>query len=226
MSTDKKQLAPFIHTEKNAPYIYMTFIASLVPCAFYGVFYYGIRAVVLILFCMLTFVLSDNLCTRITHRRARGDYFDFSSLVEGLLLALMLPPKTTLLTALIAVLFASVITKQMFGGAGSNIINPACAGRLCVELIMPSNMQGFSYGEDNARFLIKSLIFQSEPTVLPEYSQFTISELITGNFPGLIGTSCVICIIAGGIFLTLKGSMRLYSPVSYLVTVLVLYLIV
>ncbi|MBR2993054.1 MAG: RnfABCDGE type electron transport complex subunit D [Clostridiales bacterium] len=223
MSTDNRQLAPFIHTEKNAPYIYMTFLASLVPCFVYGVFYYGLRAIILMLFCMGVFVLSDGFCVRITHRRTRGDYFDFSSLVEGLLLALMLPPDTTLLTALVAVLFASVITKQMFGGAGSNIINPACAGRLFIELVMPSSSMGYSYGEMNSRFTLMSLVFQGEPVAVPDYSQFTISELLTGNYPGLIGTACFICIIAGGVFLTLKGSMRLYSPLSYILTILVLY---
>ena len=82
MSTDNRQLAPFIHTEKNAPYIYMTILASLVPCIVCGIFYYGIRAAVLILFCMAAFVFADNFCIRITHRRTNRDYFDLSSLVE------------------------------------------------------------------------------------------------------------------------------------------------
>lgn len=223
MSTDKRQLAPFIHTEKNAPFIYMTFLASLVPCVVCGVFYYGIRAAVLILFCMASFVLVDNFCVRVTRRRTGGDYFDLSSLVEGLLLSLMLPPDTTLLTALIAVLFASVVTKQIFGGAGCNIINPACAGRLFVEMVTPSAVQGFSYGEENSRIALMSLIFQKDPAQVPGYSQFSFAELITGNYPGMIGTACFICIIVGGIFLTLKGTMRLYSPISYLVTLMTLY---
>ena len=223
MSTDKKQLAPFIHTEKNAPYIYMTILASLVPCIVCGIFYYGIRAAVLILFCMAAFVFTDSFCIRITHRRTNRDYFDLSSLVEGLILALLLPPDTTLITALVAVLFASVITKQMFGGAGCNIINPACAGRLFVELVMPSSLQGFSYGEQNSRLSVMSLIFQNDPVQVPSYSQFSLAELITGNYPGMIGTACFICIVVGGVFLTLKGTMRLYSPLSYLISLMALY---
>ncbi len=223
MSVDKRQLAPFIHTEKSAPYIYMTFLAALVPCVVYGMFYYGLRAVILILFSMTAFVFSDNLCMRVTHRRSGGDYFDLSSLVEGLLIALMLPPDTTLLTALTAVLFASVITKQVFGGAGSNIINPACAGRLFIELVWPTGTQGFSYGETNSKLALMSLVVQKQPEPMPSYSQFSIVELLSGNYPGLIGTACFICILTGGLFLTLKGTMRLYSPVSYILTIMVLY---
>lgn len=223
MSTDSRQLAPFIHTEKSAPYIYMTFLIALVPCSVCGIFYYGLRAAVLMLFCMLAFVLADKFCGRLSGRRTDNDYFDLSSLVSGLLIALLLPPDTTLLTALAAVLFASVITKQIFGGAGSNILNSACAGRLFVELVWPSWLQGFAYGEDNSRLALLSLIFQKEPSQYPDFSGYSIVELINGNYPGMIGTACFVCIIAGGAFLTLKGSMRLYSPVSYLLTLMVFY---
>ena len=222
MSTESRQLAPFIHTEKNAPYIYITILVSLLPCVICGVFYYGLRAAILILFCMATFVLADTVCTRVTKRRT-GDYFDLSSLVEGLLIALLLPPDTTLLIALSAVLFASVVTKQVFGGAGSNIINPACAGRLFAELVWPNGIQGLSYGEYNSRFTLITLIVQNEEKVHPDFSRISFIELLSGNFPGMIGTSCFVCILIGGIFLTLKGTMRLYSPVSYIFTLLAFY---
>ena len=222
MSTESRQLAPFIHTEKNAPYIYITILVSLLPCVICGVFYYGLRAAILILFCMATFVLADTVCTRVTKRRT-GDYFDLSSLVEGLLIALLLPPDTTLLIALSAVLFASVVTKQVFGGAGSNIINPACAGRLFAELVWHNGIQGLSYGEYNSRFTLITLIVQNEEKVHPDFSRISFIELLSGNFPGMIGTSCFVCILIGGIFLTLKGTMRLYSPVSYIFTLLALY---
>ena len=222
MSTDSKQLAPFIHTEKSAPYIYLTFLAALVPCVVYAIFYYGLRAAILILFCMISFVFSDILCIRVTRRRS-GDYFDLSSLVEGLLIALMLPPDTTLLTALTAVLFASVVTKQVFGGAGSNIVNPACAGRLFIELVWPTGVQGYAYGESNSKMALLSLVVQKQPDTLPSYEHLSLLELLSGNYPSMIGTACIICLMIGGVFLTLKGTIRLYTPVSYLVTIMSLY---
>ena len=218
MSKEMKQLAPFIHTEKSAPYIYLTFLAALVPCVVYAIFYYGLRAAILILFCMISFVFSDTFCMRLTRRRT-GDYFDLSSLVEGLLIALMLPPDTTLLTALTAVLFASVVTKQVFGGAGSNIVNPACAGRLFIELVWPTGVQGFSYGESNSKMELLSLIVQKQPDTLPSYEHLSLLELLSGNYPSMIGTACIICLVIGGVFPSLKGTIRLYSPVSYLITI-------
>ena len=222
MSKEMKQLAPFIHTEKSAPYIYLTFLAALVPCVVYAIFYYGLRAAILILFCMISFVFSDTFCMRLTRRRT-GDYFDLSSLVEGLLIALMLPPDTTLLTALTAVLFASVVTKQVFGGAGSNIVNPACAGRLFIELVWPTGVQGFSYGESNSKMELLSLIVQKQPDTLPSYEHLSLLELLSGNYPSMIGTACIICLVIGGVFPSLKGTIRLYSPVSYLITITAFY---
>ena len=39
----------------------------------------------------------------------------------------------------------------------------------------------------------------------------------------MIGTACIICLVIGGVFLTLKGTIRLYSPISYLITIMALY---
>ena len=81
----------------------------------------------------------------------------------------------------------------------------------------------FSYGETNSKLALMSLVVQKQPEAMPSYSQFSIIELLSGNYPGLIGTACFICILTGGLFLTLKGTMRLYSPVSYILTIMVLY---
>ena len=122
---DEIRLAPFIHTEKNAPYIYLTLIAAMVPCAIYGAFYYGLRAIILIIFCMVTFTLSDLLFTRIAGRGGKGEYFDLSSASSGLMLALILPPDTSLVTALAAVLFGSRDLRSDFSEIPRNIRHPS-----------------------------------------------------------------------------------------------------
>ena len=139
-----KTLAPFIHTEKNAPYIYLTIIAALVPACCYSIFYYGIRAMVMILICTLSFMTCDVLRSKVSRRDGNGEYFDISSVVSGLVFAMLLPPDTPVYMALAGVLCGSVVTKQIFGGAGSNIINPAAGARLFVEMVFPSGMCGYA----------------------------------------------------------------------------------
>ncbi len=220
---DKISLAPFIHTEKNAPYIYLTLIAAMVPCAIYGAFYYGLRAIILILFCMLSFTLSDLLFTRIAGRGVKGEYFDLSSAASGIMLALLLPPDTSLVTALTGVLFGSIVTKQIFGGPGSNLVNPAAAGRLFVSLVMPSAATGYAEGGGEGWFILRTLIFGAKGGEFHDYTNCSLPELLTGNFPGTIGGACATCILLGGFFLVMRGSIRMYAPIAYLVTLTVFY---
>ncbi|MBQ4191034.1 MAG: RnfABCDGE type electron transport complex subunit D [Clostridiales bacterium] len=218
-----KTLAPFIHTEKNAPYIYLTIIAALVPACCYSIFYYGIRAMVMILICTLSFMTCDVLCSKVSRRDGNGEYFDISSVVSGLVFAMLLPPDTPVYMALAGVLFGSVVTKQVFGGAGSNIINPAAGARLFVEMVFPSGMCGYAEPREDW-FGISSLISASEP-VTPDYSDLSLIELVSGNFPGMLGASCAALAVLGAVFLLMRGNLRLYAPLSYIASLAVLYYI-
>jgi electron transport complex protein RnfD len=172
---------------------------------------------------MLTFTLSDMLFTRLAGRGGKGDYFDLSSASSGLMLALILPPDTSLVTALAAVLFGSIVTKQIFGGPGSNLVNPAAAGRLFVSLVMPSSVKGYAEGGTEGWFILRTLIFGSKSGEFHDYTNCTFPELITGNFPGSIGAACATCILLGGFFLVMRGSIRMYAPIAYLVTLTVFF---
>ena len=202
------RLAPFIHTEKNAPYIYLTLIAAMVPCAIYGAFYYGLRAIILILFCMISFTLSDLLCTRLAGRVVKREYFDLSSAASGLMLALTLPPDTSLITALTAVLFGSIVTKQIFGGPGSNLVNPAAAGRLFISLVMPSSVLGYAEGGSQGWFILRTLFFGAKGGEFHDYTNCSFPELITGNFPGSIGAACATCVLLGAHYWQFPGQHR------------------
>ena len=139
------------------------------------------------------------------------------------MLALILPPDTSLVTALAAVLFGSIVTKQIFGGPGSNLVNPAAAGRLFVSLVMPSSVKGYAEGGTEGWFILRTLIFGSKSGEFHDYTNCTFPELITGNFPGSIGAACATCILLGGFFLVMRGSVRMYAPIAYLVTLTVFF---
>ena len=120
-------------------------------------------------------------------------------------------------------LFGSVVTKQVFGGAGSNIINPAAGARLFVEMVFPSGMCGYAEPREDW-FGISSLISASEP-VTPDYSDLSLIELVSGNFPGMLGASCAALAVLGAVFLLMRGNLRLYAPLSYIASLAVLYYI-
>lgn len=119
----KNNYAPFIHTEKTAPYIYLNVLVALAPCACFAVAHYGIRAIFLIGISMILFYTFDFVFARTLNATNRSkDYLDLSSLISGGIFALMLPPDTSILVVILGVLFGSLVVKQFFGGVGSNIV--------------------------------------------------------------------------------------------------------
>lgn len=203
--------APYINTDKNVLYISSAHLVSLVPVMAAAVVYYGIRAAVLISFCALVFALSDELCSKISGKvYAR----DLSSLFYGAAYALLLPPDTPLYIALTGVLFGSIAVRQLSGGRGSALFNPAAAGRFFIRLVFPGNETAFAApGAD--RLAVRSLLYGPEGTVSFDLSDYSTSEILAGRFPSFIGTACVFMILAGMIYLIIKGVLKAYIPVSY-----------
>jgi len=219
-----RNLAPFIHTEMTAPYIFLTHIAALLPCIIAGVIFYGISALTLIVGSAVAFMLFDNAFGRMVRRDGIDrNYTDFSSIEAGVIYALMLPPGTSLPIALTGVLFGSFVVKQFFGGSGNNILNPACTARLFVEMVFYTRMYYFKT-PISSWFDVSTLIGRTE-NVIPadDISKLYIMELLTGNYAGYIGLTCSLLILLAGIYQAFKGTVRIYAPVSYLVTLIVLY---
>ncbi len=212
--------APFIHTEKNAPYIYLTHIAALMPCVVFAVFAYGIRAIILLSISVAGFMLTDIVAAKVIRRHIKGEYFDVSSILSGLTFGLLLSPQTPLAAVIAGILFGSVIVKQLFGGAGSNILLPATAAILFVQTIFPLSFAEFAKPLDNW-FAIVNLV--SGKAMVQDYSELSYPEIISGFAGSLLGVSCSLMIILGLIFLLIKGTIRIYAPLGYLVTLLAGY---
>jgi len=219
-----RYLAPFIHTEKTAPYIYLTHIAALMPCVAAGFVFYGISAITLIVGCAVAFMLLDNAFGRMVRRDGISrNYTDFSSIEAGVIYALLLPPGTSLIVALTGVLFGSFVVKQFFGGAGNNILNPACVARLCVEMLFPSQMSSFKEPL-SSWFDVMTLIGRTDGVIKSDDPQsLHIIEILTGNYAGYIGTGCAVLILAAWIYMLVKGTVRVYAPASYIVMLALLY---
>ena len=123
---------PHVRSEVSTQGIMFDVLIALVPAAFFGVFNFGLRALLLIATCMITCILSEFVFERLTKRK--NTIFDLSAAVTGLLLALNLPAEFPVWMAVIGSVFAIIVVKQLFGGIGQNFMNPALAAR-CFLLI-------------------------------------------------------------------------------------------
>lgn len=213
----RKYPAPHIRKEMNISLIYPHVLIALLPCAAAAVYYYGIRALLLLLTGMTAYMLSDYLFSQFVRREKY--IWDASGLVSGAILALILPPAVPLLYLIIGVFFASVVIKQCFGGLGSNLFNPAIAARAFLSIAFPSI--DAAYAEPLiSRWSTASLIYGPIDTVssaTPWISQKEhVFELLSGRYPGAIGTTCAVAILVGGIYLVKQGILKVEAPLTYL----------
>jgi len=213
----KKYHAQHIHKEMNIALIYPHVLIALLPCAAAAVYYYGILAIMFLFVGMTAYSLFDYLFSQYVRREKY--VWDASGLVSGAIFALILPPTVPLLYLIIGVFFASVVVKQCFGGLGSNLFNPAIAARAFLSIAFPSIDEAYTE-PIVSRWSVTSLLYGPVDTVssaTPWISQKEhVFELLSGRYPGAIGTTCAIAIIICGVYLVRYGILRVEAPLSYL----------
>lgn len=146
----------------------------------------------------------------IRHEEVNEGYF-----VTGFLLPLIMPVDIPLWMLAIAVAFAVIIGKEVFGGSGMNVVNPALLARAFLFFSYPAKMTG-----DNVWIAEKAdaysgatplgmIINGSNVNELPG-----LSEMFVGIIPGSIGETSKIAILIGGIFLIINGIASLRIIIS------------
>jgi len=130
--------------------------------------------------------------------------------------------------------FAIVIVKQLFGGLGTNFLNPALAGRAFLMLSYPVPMTTWalpgkenwvsmgSVGADVATGATPLSVDFMKSSIAPEAS---LADMFIGNIGGCVGEVSAIALLIGGVYLIAKGVIRIRIPAAYILTVAVLTLV-
>ena len=132
--------APHAIANNGVSRIMLTVAATLVPATLYGFWLYGWPAIDLWLVTVLAALLGESLCLRLMGRKALPELLDGSALLTGWLLALSLPPWAPWWIGVMGGLFATVLAKQVFGGLGQNLFNPAMVARVFLLISFPVQM--------------------------------------------------------------------------------------
>ena len=137
--SDKKIIlssSPHTFSPVDTPRIMLSVVIALVPAAAYGIYLYGLPALGVIVTSIASAVLSEFLFRKLI--KASTTVGDFSAVVSGLMLALVLPPATPLWMVALGAVFAIVVAKEFFGGLGANPFNPALIGRAFLLMSFPA----------------------------------------------------------------------------------------
>ena len=152
----------------------------------------------------------------------RGHQVNEGYLVTGLLIPLTMPIDVPLWMLAISVAFAVVIGKEVFGGTGMNILNPALTARAFLFFAYPSWMSGDKVWVHGA-----GVDGYSGATILGDLASSTTHtglswspiEMIIGTIPGSVGETSLIAILIGAAFLMITVSEALVLSFPHLLAV-------
>ena len=130
---------PHAHGGDSIRLVMLTVILALLPATMVSVYLFGWLAVLLIVTCMVTALLTEAVCLK-WMKRPLSALLDNSAALTGLFLALTLPAAVPWWMAVLASVFAIVLGKQIYGGLGYNIFNPALSARIILLISFPLHM--------------------------------------------------------------------------------------
>lgn len=181
-------------------------VIAVLPCLIASFYFFGLR-----LLAMIVVSYAAGGIVEVIFAIVRKEEINEGFLVTGLLFPLILPPTLPLWMVGVGVAFGVFVGKELFGGTGRNIFNPAIVGRCFLALAYPVAMSGnwttaghgltgrlFQYvGASNI-----DAVSTATPLVLAKQGTLVkLSDMFLGYTSGSIGETSAIAIILGGVFL-------------------------
>ncbi|MDD5281243.1 MAG: RnfABCDGE type electron transport complex subunit D [Candidatus Omnitrophica bacterium] len=206
--------SPHIHKQESIPRIMWTVVISLIPAGVAGVIIFGLDALWVTLVALVAAVLTEIIFEVLTKKKIT--VMDGSAVITGILLAYNLPSGVPLWLPIVGAVFSIAIGKQVFGGLGQNIFNPALIGRVFLMASWPKYMTTFvkplSYDTIASATPLAAL---KEGKILEHISYL---DLFLGKRGGCIGEVCILALLIGAAILLYKGYISWHIPATYIFT--------
>lgn len=218
--------SPHIRGRETISDTMLDVILALMPAAFAAVYFFGQRALIVILVSVVSCVLFEALYELIARKRLTIS--DYSAVVTGMLLAYTLPVTTPYFMVVIGSFVSIVITKQLFGGLGQNFMNPALIGRAFLLAAFPTHITNWAVGRvgilsgSDAATAATPLSTEFEGTLPTALEQFLGRSADGSAIGGALGETCALALIIGGAYLLIRRVISLRIPLAYILTVAVM----
>jgi electron transport complex protein RnfD len=216
--------SPHIQSKTTTQSIMRDVIIALLPAAVAGSVLFGVKAIITILVCVATTVVSEFLFDLLAKKEQTVT--DLSAVVTGLILALSLPAKVDIFHCIIGSVFAIVVVKCLFGGLGCNFANPAATARVFLIIAFSASVGGATAPSVGGADLVATatpleVIKFGTDAELP-----SLIDMFLGNRAGAIGETSALALILGGAYLIFRRVIKWQVPVIYIATVFLLSLII
>ncbi|MBQ1312235.1 MAG: RnfABCDGE type electron transport complex subunit D [Blautia sp.] len=192
-------------------------VLSLLPATVFGIFNFGLRALLVVIVTVASSVFFEWLYCRLMKKP--NTIVDFSAVVTGLLLALNMPASIPLWIPVLGSAFAIIVVKELYGGLGQNFMNPALAARCFLLISFAGRMTNFTTSE-KFRGAVDAVSGATPLASLKTngFAEGSVSlwHLFIGNIQGTIGETSVLFILFGALILLYYKVISPKLPLAYI----------
>lgn len=220
--------SPHAHSPNSTRRIMLDVCIALLPALCGAIRFFGWRCLTVVLVSVASCVFFEWGYRKLMKKEAACG--DLSAVVTGILLAFVCPPTIPYWVVILGALFAIVLVKQLFGGIGQNIVNPALAARAFLfswPVFMNTWIRSGVHPAVFSNPTTQALDGLTAATPLAAMSAGKLPaedalDLLVGQVGGCIGEVSALLLLLGGIYLVLRRVISLRIPLAYLGTVAVL----
>jgi electron transport complex protein RnfD len=228
--------SPHVHSPRSVDMIMRNVVYALIPVAAYGVWLFGWSALLLLVTTTTSCMVAEYLFCFLLHKENTVN--DYSVMITGLLLGLILPPGLPLWMGVLGSLVAVLPGKLIFGGIGHNVFNPALVGRAFLQAAFPVAISSYYPAMVTHRFteLSSSTLAWPLMKAIPDalsgatpLAQAKFDHVITDSWTlflglraGSIGETCVPLILLCGLYLIVRKMMDWRIPAAMLLGAVVM----
>ena len=246
------QASPHTHEARRVSQIMFLVICALIPATGFGIYEFGWPALNLLVLSIISALVCEAFSLWVAKKPVTPYLFDGSAILTAWLLAMSLPPWAPWWIAVLGNAFAIIIGKQLFGGIGQNVFNPAMLARVVLLVSFPLEMTtwiaphplfsaaapDFMQGLSITFLGIPNLDSVSSASVLGHIKtgftqghdvaqslanfSYTPLALALGTVPGSMGEASAVLVVLGGLLLLALRIITWHIPVSMIATVAVL----
>ena len=204
--------APHVRAKTSTQQVMLWVIIALLPTTCFGIYNFGVRALILLVATVLSCVVAETVFNLVTKRK--NTISDLSAVVTGMILALNMPVNLPVWEAMLGGGFAIFVVKMLFGGLGQNFMNPALAGRCFLLIAFTSDMSNFVTDAYTAATPLAEL--KATNGIIAPWNNYQLMDMFIGTTPGTIGETSVLCLLIGAAILVAVKVISLRIPLAYL----------
>jgi Na+-translocating ferredoxin:NAD+ oxidoreductase subunit D len=195
--------------------IMLDVLIALVPALIASILIFGVRSLLLVAVSAANCMLLEFLWNKLFKKEQTIS--DLSAVVTGVLIAYNVPVSMPIWQLLIGDFIAIIIVKMLFGGLGCNFVNPALVGRLSMMLSFTESMTDYLSSADVVSAATVDALSSATPlSVIDEIGMGSFETLLFGTHGGVLGETCAIALILGGIYLVVRGVIKITIPVCFI----------